>query len=254
LTFYAELSAMPILIFQHTATEHAARLALTLRDHARKLDVRRLDLPETRTNPHIPTDFDNVEGIISLGGQMNVGDDLPWMQRETEFLAAAHKRNVPTVGICLGAQLIAKALGGTVAPMAGEPEWGMLPVRQFPIANTDIILAGIPWELPQFHAHGQEITTLPPGAAALQASDKCKVQSFRAGLRTYGFQYHFECDLAMIREFLTSGDPQMAASGLSAEHGMEEARIQYEMYTRTNDRLAVNLVTYLFASARAMSA
>lgn len=245
---------MPILIFQHTATEHAGRLAMTFRDHARKMDVRRLDLPESRTNPHVPTDFDGIEGIVSLGGQMNVGDDLPWMQREIEFLAAAHKRNVPIVGICLGAQLIAKALGGTVAPMADGPEWGMADVRQFPIANTDIILAGIPWELPQFHAHGQEVVTLPPGATALQASDKCKVQSFRAGLRTYGFQYHFECDLAMIQDFLTSGDPQMAASGLDAEHGMAEARMQYEMYARTSDRLAVNLATYLFASARAMSA
>ncbi len=245
---------MPILIFQHTSTEHAGRLALTLRDHARKMDVRRLDLRESRANPHIPTDFDGIEGIISLGGQMNVGDDLPWMQREIEFLAAAHKRNMPIVGICLGAQLIAKALGGAVAPMAGGPEWGMAPVRQFPVANTDTILAGIPWEVPQFHAHGQEVASLPPGATALQASDKCKVQSFRAGLRTYGFQYHFECDLAMIRDFLTSGDPQMAASGLTAESAMEEARMQYDMYARTSDRLAVNLATYLFPMARAMSA
>lgn len=242
---------MPILILQHTATEHAGRLALTLRDHARRLDVRRLDLPESRSNPHIPTDFDGVEGIISLGGQMNVGDDLPWMQREIEFLAAAHARNLPVVGICLGAQLIAKALGGAVAPMASGSEWGMAPVRQFPVANTDIILAGIPWEVPQFHAHGQEVAALPPGATALQASDKCKVQSFRAGLRTYGFQYHFECDLAMIREFLTAGDPQMAATGLSAQHGMEEARMQYEMYARTSDRLAVNLAQLLFVPVRA---
>lgn len=241
---------MPILILQHTPTEHAGRLALTLRDHARRLDVRRLDLPESRANAHIPADLDGVEGIISLGGQMNVGDDLPWMKREIEFLAAAHARSLPIVGICLGAQLIAKALGGDVAPMAAGPEWGMAPVRQFPVANTDIVLAGIPWEVPQFHAHGQEITALPPGATALQASDKCKVQSFRAGLRTYAFQYHFECDLAMIEEFVTSGDPQMAASGLAADQAMEDARMQYEMYARTSDRLAVNIAQLLFGAPR----
>ncbi len=245
---------MAIVIFQHTATEHAARLAMTLRDHGKKLDIRRLDLPESAANPHIPGDFDFVEGVISLGGQMNVGDDFPWMQREIEYLAEAHKRNLPVVGICLGAQLIAKALGGQVGPMQGGPEWGMIPVRQFPVANTDIILAGIPWEAPQFHAHGQEVTALPPGATALQASDKCKVQSFRAGMRTYGFQYHFECDMTMIEDFLTSGDPQLVESGLDPAHGLEEARIQYEMYARTSNRLAVNLASYLFPVTRAITA
>lgn len=243
---------MAILIFQHTPTEHAGRLALTLRDHARRLDVRRLDLPESRANPHVPTDFDGVDGIISLGGPMNVGDDLPWMPRQMEFLAAAHKRNLPIVGICLGAQLIAKALGGDVQPMADGPEWGMADVTQFPIANTETILAGIPWVAPQFHAHGQEVATPPPGATVLQRSERCKVQSFKAGLRTYGFQYHFECDLAMIEDFLFADDPQMAAAGIDPQHAMQEARMQYEMFARSSDRLCVNITECLFARAGAL--
>lgn len=245
---------MAILIFQHTPTEHAGRLALTLRDHARRLDVRRLDLPESRTNPHVPTDFDGVDAVISLGGPMNIGDDLPWMSREMEFLAAAHRRNLPIVGICLGAQLIAKALGGDVQPLADGPEWGMADVMQSPAGNTETILAGIPWVAPQFHAHGQEIAVPPPGATVLQRSDRCKVQSFKAGLRTYGFQYHFECDLAMIEEFLFSGDPQMLAAGIDAEQAMQEARMQYEVYARTSDRLCVNLTSFLFPVSRAITA
>lgn len=245
---------MAILIFQHTPTEHAGRLALTLRDHARRLDVRRFDLPESRANPHVPTDFDDVEGVISLGGPMNVGDDLPWMSRQMEFLAAAHKRNLPVVGVCLGAQMIARALGGEVRPMADGPEWGMADVTQFPVANTETILAGVPWAAPQFHAHGQEVATPPPGATVLQHSARCKVQSFRVGLRTYGFQYHFECDLAMIEDFLFAGDPQMAAAGIDPEQAMQEARLQYEMFARTSDRLCVNLASYLFPVSRAISA
>lgn len=291
---------MPILIFQHTPTEGPGRIALTLRDHAKQLDVRRLDLSpaahdhaptqshapaDTHTNgtrhaahrarpgaprfiahnPEargIPTDFDDVEGLIVLGGPMNVTDDpasVPWMAREIEFIAEAHRRNLPLVGVCLGAQLIATALGGEVGPMtnpAGQPtaEWGMAPVHQTPPANTDIILAGIPWSMQQFHAHGQEIKKLPPGATALQFSDKCKVQSFRIGLRTYAFQYHFECDLPTIESFLNSGDPQIALASTDPARAIDDARVVYEEFARLSDRLCVNLASFLFPVGRAITA
>lgn len=253
---------MAIIILQHTPTEHAGRLGLTLRDHGKKLDVRRLDLPVGAPsaggaglrNQHIPDDFDGVEGVITLGGGMMVGDDLPWMQAELEFLAAAHKRNLPLVGICLGSQMIAKALGGEVGAMEKGPEWGMGKIKQHVPGNTDIILAGVPWTTWQFHAHGQEVKTLPPGATSLQFSDKCKVQSFRAGLRTYAFQYHPECDMPMLEGLLTCGCAQMSEAGLDAAAGMAQAREHYEEYARVSDRLAVNLATYLFSVSRAITA
>jgi GMP synthase-like glutamine amidotransferase len=253
---------MAIIVLQHTPSEGPGRMGLTLRDHGKQLDIRRLDLPVGAPsaggaglrNQHIPVDFDNVDGVITLGGGMMVGDPLPWMQPELEFLAEAHKRNLPLIGICLGAQMIAKALGGEVAPMEKGPEWGMLPVKQLPIANTDTILAGVPWTSWQFHAHGQEVKTLPPGATTLQCSDKCKVQSYRAGLRTYAFQYHFECDLPMISELLTCDCAQIAESGVNPKDGFAAAKQNYEPYARVSDRLCVNLATYLFSVSRAISA
>jgi GMP synthase-like glutamine amidotransferase len=258
---------MAIIIFQHTPSDGPGRLGLTLRDHGKQADIRRLDLPEGAPsaggiglrNQHIPADFDGVDGVVSLGGGMMVGDSLPWMQPELEFLAEAHNRNVPLVGICLGAQLIAKALGGEVGPMASPPapsvsEWGMLPVRQHPVANTDIVLAGVPWTTWQFHAHGWEIKTAPPGAQVLQFSDRCKVQSFRAGIRTYAFQYHFECDLPMISDLLNCGSPQIAQAGVDPAAALAAAKDHYEPYARVSDRLCVNLATYLFSVSRAISA
>lgn len=249
---------MPIIVFQHTATEGPGRLGATFRDHGKKLDVRRLDLPVggVNHNRHVPTDFDDVEGVISLGGPMNVGDNLPWMTAEIEYLKAAHERKLPVLGICLGNQLIAKALGGEVSPMTnGAAEWGMAPVSQNPIANTDIILAGVSWKNWQFHAHGQEVSKLPPGATGLQFSSKCKLQSFRAGLRTYGFQYHFECDLATIEDFLLSGEAQIAHAGITdVREAVRHAAANYEEYARIGDRLCVNLATYLFAVSKKMSA
>ncbi len=281
---------MPILIFQHAAIEGPGRLGLTLRDHAKQLDVRRLDLSvpnggapgagrdsasaiaygasngQSRRAKSaaagVPDDFDDVEGLIVLGGPQNVSDDpaiVPWMAREIEFIAEAHKRNLPLIGICLGAQLIAKALGGEVSAMRAADgqataEWGMAQVRQSPVANTDVILGGIAWTTQQFHAHGQEISKLPAGATSLQSSDKCKVQSFRAGLRTYGFQYHFECDLPMIETFLESGDPQIALAGVKPQTALDEARVVYGEFARLSDRLCVNLASFMFPVGRVISA
>jgi GMP synthase (glutamine-hydrolysing) len=177
------------------------------------------------------------------------------MAAETAFLKAAHERRMPMVGICLGAQLIAKALGGEVGPMdsAGDraAEYGMGIVKQHPVANTETILAGVPWTSWQMHAHGQEVKAPPAGATVLQHSALCKVQSFRVGLRTYGFQYHFECDLPAVESYLRSGDALIARAGITdVEAEIARAREVYADYARVSDRLCVNLVEYLFPVSR----
>ncbi|HMN41403.1 MAG TPA: type 1 glutamine amidotransferase [Phycisphaerales bacterium] len=250
---------MAILVLQHDSDGSLGRLGACLRDHGQACDVRRLWLPESPGNPHVPTDFDNVDAVISLGGRANVGDHTPWMAREIAFLKEAHERRLPLVGICLGAQMIAKALGGEVGPMADAAghqitECGMATVRQHPIANTDIVLAGVPWTTPQMHAHGHEIKTPPPGATVLQFSDKCRVQSFRIGLRTYGFQYHFEWDWPMIEGFLWAmGRAEMLDTpwGIADTHAaIADAKAGYPEFARVGDRMCVNLAEYLLPVGR----
>lgn len=235
---------MNILILQHSSLGTPGRLGLTLRDHGSKLDIRRLDRPASRTNPHVPTDFDNVDGVVSLGGPQNVGDDVPWMQPEIEFLREAHKRQLPLLGICLGHQLIAHALGGKVGAME-KPEWGFPLVRQHPVANTDIILAGVPWCSGMFQAHAQEVKELPPGATLLQSSQACNVQAFRAGLRTYAFQYHFECDRDMVMKFAESSRDELTTIGLTPADIKSQAEQEYDRFAVIADRLCVNLASFL---------
>jgi GMP synthase-like glutamine amidotransferase len=236
---------MLILVLQHAASCTPGRIGLTLRDHAHKLDIRRLDLPESRTNRHIPPDFDNIDAVISLGGPQNVGENLPWMQPEIEFLRETHRRQIPLLGVCLGAQMVAHALGGKVAPMP-KPEWGFPVVSQLPIANTETILAGIPWHTRQFQAHAQEVQELPPGATLLQSSAACKVQAFRVGIRTYAFQYHFECDREMVNAFAAGSAAELAAAGLSVAQVNAEADEHYPRFAICADRLCVNLASFLF--------
>lgn len=236
---------MAIIVFQHWPTGGPGRFAATFRDHAFRLDVRRLDLPAEGANRHVPGDFDDVEGVVVLGGPQNVGEPHPWMQAEVEFVREAHARQLPLLGICLGHQIIAHALGGEVGPMA-KPEAGFVRVQQVPAGNTDTILAGIPWGTWQLQMHGQEVKTLPPDATLLASSAGCRVQCFRAGVRTYGFQWHPECDRPMVDALFTASAKDLAAAGVTPDAARAQADEHYETYGRVSNRLAVNIATYMF--------
>src|SRR5690606_448891 len=130
-----------------------------------------------------------------------VDDKYGWIEKECAFIRGAHERGLPVIGVCLGAQMIAKALGGTVEK-AAQREAGFVDVDLLPVAHTDTILAGIAWKAPQFSLHRYEVTELPAGGVRLAKSEHCANQAFRVGMRTYGFQYHFEADRPMMNELL----------------------------------------------------
>jgi GMP synthase-like glutamine amidotransferase len=231
---------MSIIVFQHWSLGKPGRLGLTLRDHGFQLDVRRLDQGDA-----VPTDYDNVDAVISLGGPQNVGEPHPWMQPEMDYIKGAHARAIPVIGICLGHQLIAAALGGKVAKMPA-PEIGMVDVNIGPAGHTDPILAGIAWRCPQFQSHSYEVTETPPDAAVLASSKACKVQAMRVGMRTYGFQYHFELDREACNEYMSQeGQEACAAAGVSMDTYRQSMDKHYEMFTRLADRLCVNMATML---------
>jgi GMP synthase (glutamine-hydrolysing) len=241
---------MAIIVFQHGPIGGPGRLGLTLRDHGFKLDIRRLDLPEgeggsgSGVNRHIPPDFDDVEGVIALGGPQNVTDDPPppWMEAEMAYLREAHKRQLPVLGICLGAQMIAQALGGKVGP--GTPEWGFHKVQVPPPAQVETIMSGIAWDHWMFQAHNQAVLELPSGALNLASSPACKVEAFKVGLRTYGFQYHFECDGPAI-ELQMRESPGGVPAGFA-----EQMTACYPEFARLADRLCVNIASYVFPLQR----
>lgn len=233
---------MAILVFQHSALNGVARVGAVLRDHGHRLRILKLHEGDA-----LPPDLDDVDGILSLGGPMNVDeqDQHPWMAGELELIRQAHAAELPVVGICLGAQLIAHALGGEVAAMA-QPELGWHNVRLAFPGTTDPVLAGIPWNSVQFHLHGQEVTKLPPGATPLSASQACKNQAFKVGLSTYAFQYHFEWSKAEINQVLEGKADWIASSGGSADTIRDQMERYYDAYRHLGDRLALNLATLLY--------
>jgi GMP synthase-like glutamine amidotransferase len=133
-----------------------------------------------------------------MGGPMSVNDPLEYLRREEDYIREAVRRRVHVLGICLGAQLIAKALGAEVRPNRA-PEIGWFEVRFTPSASRDLLFGGLAAET-VFHWHS-ETFDLPPGAELLASSDLCRNQAFRIGDLVYGMQFHPEVTPEMIADW-----------------------------------------------------
>ncbi len=139
---------------------------------------------------------------------MSANDELPGIRTELALIQQAAAAGTPVLGVCLGAQLIAKALGGRVYRNPVN-EIGWYPVWWCEAASRDTLLAGLSGPETVFHWHG-ETFDLPPGAEWLARSEACRHQAFRVGGGIYGFQFHLEVTPAMIADWvdqeLNSGD------------------------------------------------
>ena len=98
---------MAILVIQHSKISDPGHLGTALRQHGQKVRTVRIDLGQP-----LPADLDDVHGVVSLGGPQSANGNDAWNAPELELMREAHARQVPVLGICLGAQMLAKALGG----------------------------------------------------------------------------------------------------------------------------------------------
>lgn len=132
------------------------------------------------------TDFDFV---VAMGGPMSVNDEasLPWLRDEKRFIAQAIERGVPVLGICLGAQLIASALGARIYPNR-EKEIGWFDIEAAETLSDNF---QFPARARVFHWHG-ETFELPPAATRLAGSVGCANQAFQLGANVMGLQFHLE--------------------------------------------------------------
>lgn len=253
-----------ILILQHSDIGGPGRLGACLRDHGFRLDFRRPDQaanggigndPDPRKPRGVPTDLDNIHGIVVLGGPQNVTDvdKYPWMQQEVKLIQQAHAREIPIVGICLGAQLIGHALGGKVTPRE-KPAVGFSPLSVTVPGQTETVMAGLAWNHHQLYSCGQEVATLPPGAMLLMTSKVNKHAAFRVGMRTYAFQFHPECDRPGLDTLMKSSKREMEAAGLTDSELKVQGDQHYATYARLSDRLCVNLVSYCFPAVLRLTA
>jgi GMP synthase (glutamine-hydrolysing) len=150
----------------------------------------------------------SVEGdaLVVLGGPMGATDDdvAPWLPAVRSLLATAVDDGVPTLGICLGAQMLATVAGGTVERGAAGPEIGYGDVDV--AASDELLTAG---SLPVVQWHYDTVTRLPDDAVLLASSDRYAVQAFRLGDVAWGVQFHFEATLPMISDWAAEDAEQI---------------------------------------------
>ena len=183
-----------LLVLQHIACEPPAAFEDELR--SRGLDLVRVELDEGDALP----DWREFPGIVVMGGPMGAYDEAehPWLAGEKRLLREAVEGDVPVWGVCLGAQLLAAALGARVYK-AELPEVGLLPVELAPAAAGDPVFGEAPSSFPTLQWHGDSFD-LPDGATLLASSPAYRHQAFRVG-RSYGLQFHLEVTLELATEW-----------------------------------------------------
>ena len=169
------------------------------------------ELPLTVLRPHagdeLPADLGEHLALVVLGGDQSAypgpaGEPgAPWFPALEGLLRKAVRNRVPTLGVCLGAQLLATAHGGLVERSTSGPEIGPALVGRRDAADNDPLFKRVPLLPDVIQWHSDEITELPLNAVLLAASTRYPHQAFRLGDRAWGVQFHIECDVEMIAEW-----------------------------------------------------
>jgi GMP synthase-like glutamine amidotransferase len=182
-------ASVHFLVFQHLSVEHPG----IFRDFWTQADVGWTPI-ELDACERIPANLADYDALVVMGGPMDVWqlEQHPWLIPEIaairEFVVELGR---PFLGVCLGHQLLAEALGGHVGP-ATEAEVGPCQVRLTRSHAEDPLLHGFPSPLTTFQWHAAEVKTLPADAVVLAETDTCAIQAFRWGPCAYGFQFHAE--------------------------------------------------------------
>lgn len=178
-----------IHVFQHVPFEGPAMIGDWARERNHLLSHTAFHQAD-----HLLPEGGAVDALVIMGGPMGVADeaDYPWLKEEKAFIAAAIEAGTPALGVCLGAQLIAAALGAEVRPM-GYREIGWFPVAFRDEALGLPLLSGLNTAMTVLHWHGDRFA-IPPEAIPLAASEACDNQGFLHGGKVLGLQFHLEMD------------------------------------------------------------
>jgi GMP synthase-like glutamine amidotransferase len=190
---------MQVLCLTHVEFEGPARIAEWVDARRHRLTVVRADVADKLPDPAV-TDL-----LLLMGGPMSANDSYTWLKREVAFVEQVLRKSRPVLGVCLGAQLLAKIFGARVYP-AGQKEIGWWPVRRVqPDKNSTLPL---PDQFSPLHWHG-ETFDLPAGALRLAESEAAENQAFSINGNVIGLQFHIEATPDSVASLVDGAKPDI---------------------------------------------
>jgi len=166
-----------------------------------------LEVIATDRDQQVPGDLDDAAGLVLLGGSMDVSDapDHPALGAAMALIRLAAAKDIPALGICLGGQLAAHALGGRAYRSSRGPEYGWIPLAFTRSGRADPVLGALDSDVEVFSSH-HDVFDLPPGADLLAWGGHSPNQAFRLG-SVLGLQFHPEVDAALVAAWYDQTSP-----------------------------------------------
>jgi len=224
---------MRAVCLQHVSFEGPGAFATALTN--RGVSLERYLVPKDG----LPKDAGDL--LIVMGGPMSVNDPDPWISEETSFIRSALLAGKPVIGVCLGSQLMAKALGATVHP-GKALEIGMTPISLTSEAKQDPVFKTLPDSFEVFEWHG-EVFDVPKECVLLAGSTIAPLQAFRYGTRGYGLLFHLEIDQSGIEALCRECEPDLIRARLTAQEVKAAATPHLPTLHNFADRLIGHVLT-----------
>ncbi|HFE52234.1 MAG TPA: type 1 glutamine amidotransferase [Bacteroidetes bacterium] len=206
------VSGPHLLVVQHSTPEDLGSFASVLRDANGRATV-----VHSHEGQALPQSLEEFDAVVLMGGPMGVYEEqrYPFLLSELKLLENAFRVDIPVLGVCLGSQLIARALGAEVKPRA-QKEIGWYDLRLTEDGKLDPLFDGFPAQFTGFHWHG-DVFDLPKSSVRLASSDLTRTQAFRYGSKVYGLLFHLEMTAEIAAEMARLFHDELLEAGVSEE-------------------------------------
>jgi GMP synthase (glutamine-hydrolysing) len=212
-----------VLIVLHQEASSPGRVGIVLQEMGYALDIRRPALGDC-----LPPTMEDHAGAVIFGGPMSANDSEEYIKREIDWISVPLKENKPFYGICLGAQMLVKQLGGAVSANANQyAEIGYYPIE--PTKAGQGLIKDWPQMVYQWHREG---FSMPKGATLLATGSEYPNQAIKVGDNAYGVQFHAELTFAMMNRWTIRGAHRFTLNGAQERDSHIEGRYMYDAAVR----------------------